>query len=770
MGRVTRAKAAEVAEKLHIDQDAVLELPNVADPTNTTPERAPLGELAPNSAESSKPEEAPETSLRKSTRGRKGGKKGAKGSSKTDLSASTASQPFADAVEEQGEITGDDHDAVTSSAVDTAAEELSDDVPDGQHIKAGGQQHSANARPAVEMSRLTVHDARSQSPPSAETRLTSSQLARKAETETEPKSLIEDILPQPEDAGKASPTTATDNQQVLANTAGKTNEVYGAMTSGSLTQTVMEPSTSPHRATSPPPSAIPKVIASLRKDTPAKRSTSNKENVEPPDEASSTPAQRGAVMTINTATPSGTEGSHDALETAVVQATTPPSAGLGGRRPSSRPEDQIAALDDFEEAVEKVNSEIPEVQASPAKKTSQVKSPDSDMPKTATKLKRAPSVRPTKASQARISLMQGVKPEAGKSSSATRPGPSTTLGRAQSVRQSTAARSKPVTGRRMPSSNTTVKRTSKPEAVDGEKKEPVIPHSKPRPVSLSFPTPPPAAKSTKAPTKSNFQLPGEAVAAKLKAARAERLAREAEAAAKKQASGTTARDDERRPAFKARSVPAGLKKTPSIRQTAASMARESLIGGKPVVAGGSHKRTQSAVPTSIISTGRPSIASRPAPAINPAIEKLAMPRQRPSSSMAATTKPRISSINSNATASISGQRSASAKSTTKGKEVFNRAANAKAEAEKERREKEEAAKKARVAAAERSRQLSRDWAEKQRLKKLGVKPEVSAAAKETKAELAIEDPAFSKAVDEGVREAVAELKEEHKAVDAGVAA
>lgn len=79
--------------------------------------------------------------------------------------------------------------------------------------------------------------------------------------------------------------------------------------------------------------------------------------------------------------------------------------------------------------------------------------------------------------------------------------------------------------------------------------------------------------------------------------------------------------------------------------------------------------------------------------------------------------------------------------TAKGKEVFNRVAQAKSAAEKEKREKEDAAKKARAAAAERGRQASRDWAEKQRLKKLGLKPEV-------KVEVEVE---ADESADEGVR-------------------
>jgi len=48
------------------------------------------------------------------------------------------------------------------------------------------------------------------------------------------------------------------------------------------------------------------------------------------------------------------------------------------------------------------------------------------------------------------------------------------------------------------------------------------------------------------------------------------------------------------------------------------------------------------------------------------------------------------------------------------------AAAAKGAAEREKREKEEAAKKARAAAAERGRQLSREWAEKQKAKKMAA--------------------------------------------------
>lgn len=62
MGRMTRAKAAEVAERLHIDEDAVLNLDRddrkavAVSPLPDRVGRAPLGEITPNSAGSTNEE------------------------------------------------------------------------------------------------------------------------------------------------------------------------------------------------------------------------------------------------------------------------------------------------------------------------------------------------------------------------------------------------------------------------------------------------------------------------------------------------------------------------------------------------------------------------------------------------------------------------------------------------------------------------------------------------------------------------------------------
>ena len=134
MGRVTRKKAAEIAEQLHIDEDALLDISgddaaiikakaSTPDPTD----RAPLGELAPNSADSINHSDDGGQELKKSVRGKKGGKKAAAKGKKNNLAASTASQPAEDP---QDEVLPDDNDSAPSPASEKAAEDLMKDVPE----------------------------------------------------------------------------------------------------------------------------------------------------------------------------------------------------------------------------------------------------------------------------------------------------------------------------------------------------------------------------------------------------------------------------------------------------------------------------------------------------------------------------------------------------------------------------------------------------------------------------------------------------------------
>jgi len=499
-------------------------------------------------------------------------------------------------------------------------------------------------------------------------------------------------------------------------------------------QEVPAPQLDADAPTSPLASALPNVIQQLRGDTPGKRSTSNKENVEP---GNSTPRRDNPLTTPR---PMAT---YDASADAVVQGVAP-SASTSEEASSStmiqpeqlspKTEDAITAMDALDEAVEVVTAQVPEVHASPSKTIPKAERPGKPQ-------KAPPVVRTTKASQARISLAHG----GDKSTHQAAARPSTTFARSSSLASPAATAGKRV----------------KPSDGQGDnkaKRDTIIPHSKPRPVSLSFPIPPPPPKSRKAPTTSSFQLPGEAVAAKLKAAREERSKKEAAVAHKD--------EGEKKPAFKARPVPASLKAAPpTVRQTSTSRARESLMGGTkapaPAEAGATkHKATPPTSMSTTASRPRPSVtrasltaSKRPAPptAPTPARSQLTVAKRasiKPTTAASTTgatqpTKPRSSLLTATAPPSSTGappQRipSKSTAGTAKGREVFNRAALAKATAEKERKEKEEAARKARAAAAERSRVASREWAEQRKKGKAkgveGKKVEGVAVAVAEKAE------------------------------------
>lgn len=141
MGRVTRKKAAEIAEQLHVDEDVVLES-NADDAAviakMTTPEhdnRAPLGEIEPNSAESRsvEEEEEPAQELKKSTRGRKTGKKGGAKGKKNNLAASTETLP-----ETADDVVPDDNESAPSPASEKAAEDLSRAEPECEFMFDAG--------------------------------------------------------------------------------------------------------------------------------------------------------------------------------------------------------------------------------------------------------------------------------------------------------------------------------------------------------------------------------------------------------------------------------------------------------------------------------------------------------------------------------------------------------------------------------------------------------------------------------------------------------
>jgi hypothetical protein len=280
--------------------------------------------------------------------------------------------------------------------------------------------------------------------------------------------------------------------------------------------------------------------------------------------------------------------------------------------------------------------------------------------------------------------------------------------------------------------------------------------AKRRPISLHFPTPPPPPKSSKPPTKPSFTLPGEAIAAKLKAAREERQKKEEEELQKRRES-------------RARPAP-GLVRSTSVKQTPTSRPRIAAMRGgdkeNAAANAASKPLNRSSTVTGVTSTstkrssvfGKRELERKAAGNLRPGessssisqkrssvigahtstataptrSSSLTVPKRQPS--VRATSNPlkRISSTTSTLT-NVSRVTSTSsqpggpvAKSTVtaqdisvqqrKGKEIFNRDRVEKEARERERREKEDKARKAREEAAERSRLLSREFRERQRRK------------------------------------------------------
>lgn len=398
------------------------------------------------------------------------------------------------------------------------------------------------------------------------------------------------------------------------------------------------------------------------------------------------------------------------------------------RSPAKTPmrlEESIEAIDALEEAIEEVGKAIPGFDSLESDEKSPHRKPSDARAKlntksTATKTKplsNKPSTKSSKVSR---------NPNSPKS---LKEGPYTAAGPKPHPGPARPSHSRSASVRSVSSKGTDAKsKTSASEVTD-------YLASKRRPISVSFPKPPPPAKSSKPPTKPTFQLPGEAIAAKLKAQREERQKREEEEAAKK-------RD------FKARPAPARKTVTPvAVKHTAASKARESLMhGGNPELSEKENKtagpgatvpplkRTRSISTTmsgkrrsTIIATSKraSSLLNRPASTLpgsgsNERNTPTANHERPPFTTSTSTTSNASKRLSTASAAQVIKSTVTPADVVTqriKAREIFNRDKVEKEERERQRREKEEAAKKARAEAAERGRIASREWAERQKVKK-----------------------------------------------------
>ncbi len=277
-----------------------------------------------------------------------------------------------------------------------------------------------------------------------------------------------------------------------------------------------------------------------------------------------------------------------------------------------------------------------------------------------------------------------------------------------------------------------------------------------RPASLLPPKP--LAKSSKPSTRPTFELPGEAVARRLKEQREARLAATtAVTAATKPSPSVNAaqnrkprprpptiptfelpgeaisrrkreeheaklrqqeEEERRRREFKARPIRTSINPSTLPRETVASRARQnraSMIGTGAMTGRGLNKPGSGPAGNKRLSVQAQNVPGRRA------LPQDLVSRGRESTLGSSPSARHTSRTASTSTGSISGQRSTVSLEDVqhqklRGKEIFQRDNILALDREREKHEREAAAKRARQEAAERSRTLSREWAEKQKLK------------------------------------------------------
>ena len=371
----------------------------------------------------------------------------------------------------------------------------------------------------------------------------------------------------------------------------------------------------------------------------------------------------------------------------------PPSEQVKRQTPTrriSRIEDSVEALDALEEAIESIDQAMPAPKNDISSSVAVTKGT-----KNATKSEeRKPTIsrRPTKAAPNK-SKDTPASTEI-KSSNTLRSGGAKSATAHQIQMKASLLGGSPANGPRstQPLAETQIKAKTQPsKRVSSLHKAPFLP-----------------AKSTKPLTTSNFELPGETVARKLKEQREERQKKEEEERTKAQP-------------FKARPVP--VHRTPEVKLTASAKARLSMAQNAPPndtkpkaalltgnISASPTNRRQSTLNVSKRTTASPMSRCSP-PTANTSIKR--------QPSLSATMKSRKPSILNEPRPVPTAEDLAHQR--MKGKEVFNRPKMMLCEKEKERKAKEEAAKKARVEAAERGRIASREWAEKQKARQMAVK-------------------------------------------------
>ena len=361
----------------------------------------------------------------------------------------------------------------------------------------------------------------------------------------------------------------------------------------------------------------------------------------------------------------------------------------------SRIEDSVEALDALEEEIERIGGLIP---ASADDLKSSVKSKKQPKPQSTGVGKRSGGTLKTK----KITGAQ-IKARSGRLSTAV--GTATS----HASTEPTKARARSNTSPAEHKISTTSQNPGSPRVSDQDASQAA---AKPR-LSSVHKAPFQPVKSTKPPTRPNFELPGEAIARKLK----------------EQREGRTKREEEETPkprAFKAR--PVRQSHAPEVKLTATTKARLSMAKGEPI---------SKARSSNVFDASRSVARTGPMASISPnkrlstiSVPKRSTqniengPKQTSANSSARLTRGPSSTIRNSirAPSALGANRPAptaeeSAHQKLKGKEVFDRTKVEIMEREKSKKEKEDAARKARADAAERGRIASRAWAEKQKARK-----------------------------------------------------
>jgi hypothetical protein len=267
-----------------------------------------------------------------------------------------------------------------------------------------------------------------------------------------------------------------------------------------------------------------------------------------------------------------------------------------------------------------------------------------------------------------------------------------------------------------------------------------------RPASLLPPKEP--AKSTKPPTRPTFQLPGEAVAQRLKEQREARLAQretsddsshtarvvsgpkikstkpptrptfvlpgEAVSQRKREAHEAKLRaqeeEERKRREFKAKPIRNSILPDFVPRETVASLARRSKIGVESMDLADFAGSKRGSI---IVGAHRPSLSQATLANTSAPRTKAPVPIRKPSPTTHGPSMSGKALQRSVSVTDVQVQRQ-------RAKEIYNRDNKMAEDMEREKREREAAAKRAREEAAERGRQASREWAEKQLAKKMAA--------------------------------------------------